>query len=242
MLDALAPYGQAITLIAAICVAFGAFLSSRNTGNELRARDAELRANNALLLERAHENARLQEELKTHAQETVRQVTGGNSYVRLILGPPSLSEEFPIIVSHGGERAIPAFDVNIFIDPTGKCDSMQTWTMRDVMSTGVNNVRRHYLPAVPPSMGFPLQVSLKPSCDDAYYLVVTYTRNRVTLQQIVLRKVDGHWSQATRVLDPMSGEELWKHVDGAVKAIDWPEIAELVDMMRALPAAQSPSR
>jgi len=237
MLDSLAPYGQTIAFVAAILVAFGVFLSGRDSDKTLEERDAALRASNAQLLKRADENAHLQEELKTQAQETVRQVTGGNAYVRLILAPGGRPNEFMPIVSQGGERSIPAFDVNIAIDETGKCDALQTWTMRDVMATGINSVRRIYFPSVAPAMALPLGVLFKPSCDDAYYLVMVYTRNRVTLQQIVLRKSKGTWAQALRVIDPRTNVELWQHVDGGMQEPTWPDISEVTGMLRDLPGA-----
>ncbi len=137
------------------------------------------------------------------------------------------------IVVHGGEKTIPAFDVNIFIEPTGKCDEMQRWTMRDVMNTGVNDVRIHYFPAVAPAMALSMRVRFEPTCNDAYYLAYIYTRNRVALQQIILSKKDGRWLDGYRVIDVETGNELFLHVaDGLT--VTWPELTDIRGKLRAL--------
>ena len=80
MMDSLAPYGQSIALVAAIIVAFGVYLSNRQGENEAARHRDELLSKNEQLLERADENARLQAELRTAAEETMRQVTGEGGY------------------------------------------------------------------------------------------------------------------------------------------------------------------
>jgi hypothetical protein len=237
MLEWVGANGQILALIGAVLAAIGIFVSDQYNDAQLRARDAEVKARDAQLLKLGSENAALQRELKVQAQETVRQVTGGNSFVVLYLAADPHEGEFNLIAGHRGETAIPAYDVNIFLEPTGKCDEMQSWTMRDVMATGVNNVRRHYLPAIGPAMALSLQVRIKPTCDDSYYLAVTYTRNRVTLQQILLRKTSSGWTQASRVIDPLSGEELWKHIE--LKDVKWPDLSGFISMLRRLPGAKT---
>jgi hypothetical protein len=92
MLDNLAPYGHAIALVAGILVAFGVWLGTRHSDNQLRERDAQL-------LERADENARLQGELRAASEETMRQVTGRGGYAFIV---PNYARIDPALAARDG--------------------------------------------------------------------------------------------------------------------------------------------
>ncbi|MEX2125590.1 MAG: hypothetical protein WD795_17005 [Woeseia sp.] len=99
MLDWLAPYGQGIALGAAIIAAFGVFLSNRHAGNEATRHRDELMTKNGELLRRADENARLQSELRSAAEKTIRQVTGEGGHGFVV---PFFTQISPEIVKRDG--------------------------------------------------------------------------------------------------------------------------------------------
>lgn len=182
------------------------------------------------------EQAKYAARIESLSGETRDLVTGGRSYVWLVVAPVGAQDGLlPVMAIHGGDE-IPAFDVNIRLETTGQCDGVETWTMRKVMMTGINDPRRFYLPAVTPNMIHPISVRLQPTCNNAYYLAYIYTRNRVLFQQTLLKKVDDSWRFATRLRDLVTGDTLHTAVDRRIAAnLTWPkEPAANAQLLHAL--------
>lgn len=190
------------------------------------------------------EQAKYAARIESLSGETRDLVTGGRSYVWLLVARAGTQDGLlPMTAIHGGDK-IPAFDVNIRLETTGRCDGVEGWTMGKVMGTGVNDPRRFYLPAVTPNMIHPLSVRLQPTCDDAYYLAYIYTRNRVLFQQTLLKKTDGLWRAATRLRDLVTGDTLHTTVDRHIAAnLTWPKEpaanAQLLRVLKKLSANQT---
>jgi hypothetical protein len=169
------------------------------------------------------EQAKYAARIESLTGETRDLVTGGKSYVWILLTPLKNEEgALSMAAIHGGAE-IPAFDVNVRFETTGQCDGFETWTMGKVMGTGINNPRRVYLPVATPNMLHPISVRLQPTCEDAYYFAYIYTRNRVLFQQTLVRKREGTWRVVARLLDLVTGATLHTtpNADIASKEV-WP--------------------
>lgn len=124
----------------------------------------------------AMETGKQQGRLETLAGETKDLVTGGDSIVWVRLaeraGKPNT---FRGDLVHTGD-VVPAFDIDIEIIETGRCDTLQSWTMGQALISGVGNPRVQFVPAFGPRTLKTLQANFEPSCDDAYYLICIQSR------------------------------------------------------------------
>jgi hypothetical protein len=123
---------------------------------------------------------------------------------------------------------IPAFDVTVLIENTGRCDELLPQTRDRALATGVGNVREQYFPAIVPRMVFRLAAQFRPSCDEAYYFAYITTRNRTMMQQTLLTKRADRWDQTMRLLDLQSGLELHSFPARAAGAT-WPDFGPFRD-------------
>lgn len=174
------------------------------------------------------EQTKYEAKIETLTTETRDLVTGGDSFAWLVFSPAKNdAASVHARIAQGGGKA-PAFDVNVWVQRNaGRCDEVEPWTQPKVLGTGLNNPRKFYIPAVTPAAWHPIPVLFQPSCDDAYYLTLIVTRNRTSLQQTMLKKHEGQWRIATRVLDVNTSERLVYHVDptfGDPKKLVWPSM------------------
>lgn len=172
--------------------------------------------------------------LETLATQTQALITGGNSFVWLHPLPnPVRPGTFTAYLVHDGDN-LPTFDVDIEFDTTTKCDKFQTWTLRDVASTGVNNPRDYFVPLFAPDELKWMPARLEPSCANAYYLAKVRTRSSAVIQQMLFRPDGNNWRISTRVLDIRTGAQLYRHTDPAASAVNWPDVTNVLKTLRRL--------
>lgn len=160
--------------------------------------------------------------------ETRDLLTGGNSSVIIdfITTPQNRDKIWHFVAQLGDD--VPAFDVQIEYTTTGMCDSFGKWTARDVLNTGTNNPRFHYIPAVAPNTIRPLRGSLEPSCIDSYYQATMNLRNRSLVQQTFIHKdvAREHFRFATRVTDVDTGKIVAERRDPLMPSpLEWPDLS-----------------
>lgn len=184
----------------------------------------------------AWDSGKQQGRIETLATETRALVTGGNSFVWLSVVPMFIQEEnFAVLLNHGGDAA-PSFDIDIQFQTTGQCDGFPERTMGNILASGLSNPQNMYIPALSSESVRILPTTLNPTCDDAYYLVLVQSRNRSTIQQILLnRTAEKTWLVALRVVD-INTDEVLKELPapGSNNNVDWPDDVEFRNTYRQM--------
>ncbi len=166
--------------------------------------------------------------METLAGATKALVTGGNSMVWIRpIEDPAKPGSFSADLVHGGD-VVPSFDIDIEIVETSLCDGLENWAMGQALASGVGNPRIQFIPAFGPQTVKSLTGHLEPSCDEAYYLVFIQTRNRATIEQILIKKDKGKWRKALRVQELHVDKTLVDEIDtgfiAAGERVSWPDL------------------